>query len=58
MFDILRQQPEDKIRSDRTIKASTDNLERSMASVMTILSIALSKADFARLLARIDDLVK
>lgn len=58
MFDILQRQSEDKWRSDRMIKASTDNLESSMASVMAMFSVAPSKADFAQLLAKINELAR
>jgi predicted NACHT family NTPase len=38
------------------IKASTDNLESSMASVMAMLPVAPSQADFAEVLAKINEL--
>ncbi|KAH7354678.1 hypothetical protein BKA65DRAFT_592827 [Rhexocercosporidium sp. MPI-PUGE-AT-0058] len=56
MFDILRQQSEDRWRSDRMIKMSTDNLESAMASAMEQLSLAPSKADFAELMVGIHEL--
>lgn len=54
MFDILRRQSEDRWRSDRMIKTSTDSLESSMAAVMALLSVPSTKADFAMLMAKVD----
>ncbi|KAL2060091.1 hypothetical protein VTL71DRAFT_9913 [Oculimacula yallundae] len=56
MFEILRRQSEDRYRSDRMIKLSTDNLENGMASAMEKLSLAPSKGDFTELMAVINEL--
>ena len=45
MFEYLRTESENRDRSERTIKISTEKLEQGMASIASQLSVAPDKAD-------------